>query len=182
MPTDDRRDPARLRAGDVMTTSLVAVDADDSVLMAWELMTRARVHHMPVVSAGICVGLLEERQIAVQSAVEPLGLRRRIVRDLLDGVVDRVPADTPVAEVARRLLASRRDAVMVHGEDDALLGMVTVHDLVRALTGEVRPRPYRDRWTCAPTLFRLTPVLPARIPGQPAEGTPERSVGSSADG
>ncbi|MGW0073065.1 CBS domain-containing protein, partial [Streptosporangium sandarakinum] len=38
-----------LTVGQVMSRTLVAVDPDESPLLAWEIMRRAGVHHLPVV-------------------------------------------------------------------------------------------------------------------------------------
>lgn len=40
-----------MTASDVMSRTLVTVEPDESPLMAWELMRRAGVHHLPVVDA-----------------------------------------------------------------------------------------------------------------------------------
>lgn len=45
-------DVRELRVGQVMSRRLVAVEPDESPLMAWEIMRRADVHHLPVVEGN----------------------------------------------------------------------------------------------------------------------------------
>jgi len=86
-PTTDR---PPLRAGDVMSTRLLAVDGEDGLLLAWELISQAGVHHLPVIGNGRCLGLVAERDLAVEVARDPLGHLERIYRKL--GVNDRASA------------------------------------------------------------------------------------------
>ncbi|MEU1639913.1 CBS domain-containing protein [Nonomuraea sp. NPDC005701] len=47
-----------------MSRVLVAVKAGESPLMAWELMRRAGVHHLPVVDGGRLLGILTRERLA----------------------------------------------------------------------------------------------------------------------
>ena len=81
----ERTSPApELCAGDVMATHLLTVDASDGLLLTWELVSQAGVHHIPVIEQGRCLGLLAERELAVEVARNPLGQGRRLVRELID--------------------------------------------------------------------------------------------------
>lgn len=60
-----------------MTSSLLTVNADDGLLLTWELVTQAGVHHVPVLDNGRCVGLVEVATIAMECVREPLGHQRR---------------------------------------------------------------------------------------------------------
>jgi predicted transcriptional regulator len=153
-----------LRAADVMTTDLLAVDASESLIMAWELMTRAGVHHVPIVREGRCQWVLDDRRLATEIVHEPLGHQRRAVGDLLTAPTLRVALDEPLRGVARELLASTNDAVLVHSEDGQTVGMITVHDVLRALTGEHGARRHEEYWQVSATLFRIVPVMPTAVP------------------
>ncbi len=153
-----------LRAGDVMTSDVLTVDADQGLLLTWELVCQAGVHHVPVLEHGRCLGLLAERDLALEIAANPLGHPRRLVRELTDAAPAYVDVDTPVGDVARQLLDTGKDAILVHTKAGRLVGLVTVHDLLRVLTGQTTRRSDdqgRDFW---PTLFELTPVLPSATP------------------
>lgn len=157
--------PRELCAGDVMTTHLLTVDASDGLLLTWELVRGADVHHIPVIEQGHCLGLLAERDLAVEVARNPLGQGRRVVRELIDDLPAFVDAQTPISAVARTLLQTGKDAILVHASSGQLVGLVTVRDLLRALAGQVQPRTAGQDWDYSPALFRLMPVLPGPVDG-----------------
>lgn len=157
--------PAGLCAGDVMSTHLLTVDATDGLLLTWELVRGADVHHIPVIEREHCIGLLAERDLAVEVARNPLGQGRRIVRELINDLPAFVDAQTPISAVARTLLQTGRDAILVHTSTGQLVGLITVRDLLRALAGQVYPRAEGQRLDYSPALFRLMPVLPGPTNG-----------------
>jgi CBS domain-containing protein len=104
--------------------------------------------------------------LAVEVARDPLGHRRRLVRELTDGTVPFVTVDTPLPDVAKQLLQSGRDAIVVHDGDNRLVGLVTVRDLLRVLAGETASLPGDDGWDQSVAMFRLVPVLPPEVDSQ----------------
>jgi predicted transcriptional regulator len=162
-----------LRAVDVMAVDLLTVDAGEGLLMTWELVSQAGVHHVPVLEQGHCIGLLAERDLALEVARNPLGEHRRLIRELIDDRPAFVDVDEPVAGVAAKLLRTGKDAVLVHDDAGRLIGLVTGRDLLRALAGHVVRRSTEAGWDQALTLFRISPVLP---PPAVTGGTPSRAV------
>jgi CBS domain-containing protein len=149
-----------LRARDVMAVELLTVDAAEGLLLVWELVSQAGVHHVPVFDDGRCIGLLAERDLALAIARNPLGDHRRLVRELVDEIPAFVGPEDVVADVATTLLQTGKDAVLVRTDQESLMGLITERDLLRALAGQVVPRAAGQAWDHAPTLFELTPVLP----------------------
>jgi predicted transcriptional regulator len=158
--------PADLRAVDVMAIDLLTVDAGEGLLMTWELITQSGVHHVPVLENGHCIGLLAERDLALEVARNPLGEHRRLVRELIDDRPASVGVGEPVAEIAALLLRTEKDAVLVQDDAGRLIGLVTGRDLLRALTGHVVPRSTEPGWDQALTLFQISPVLPRTAEGR----------------
>jgi CBS domain-containing protein len=152
--------PSDLRAADLMAVELLTVDAAEGLLLAWELLSQAGVHHVPVLHDGRCVGLLAERDLALEIARDPLGHSRRLVRELIDDAPAFVGPEDRVGEVAATLLRTGKDAVLVRTDVGTMLGLVTERDLLRAFAGQVLPRTADQSWDQALTLFQLTPVLP----------------------
>ncbi|WP_331767939.1 CBS domain-containing protein [Embleya sp. NBC_00896] len=144
---------------DVMSTALLTVAGDESLLMAWELIQRTGFHHLPVVDEdGRSVGLLERGELAVACALPAISLAERYVGDLLSGGVQpHVPTSARLAEVAEVMTDHAVDAVVVTNDNDAMVGLVTARDLVSALAGRKPAHGPSDR---GPVLFRLEPVLP----------------------
>ncbi|MFO7252005.1 MAG: CBS domain-containing protein [Actinomycetes bacterium] len=154
------RDPQRLTARDVMSRVLVTVDPNESPLLAWELMRRSEVRHLPVVDReGKVAGVLSREMIAAQwGGGGPDELNRRPVGELLTHERrPRVMVDTPVPDVAATMLDARCDAVPVVAEDGTLLGLITAVDLLAVLAG--RPPKERVGGDITPALFRMEPVL-----------------------
>ncbi|MGW1997687.1 CBS domain-containing protein [Embleya sp. NPDC001921] len=144
---------------DVMSTALLTVAGDESLLMAWELIQRTGFHHLPVVNEdGRCVGLLERGDLAVACALPAISLSERYVGDLLPGGSQpHVPVTARLAEVADVMTEHAVDALAVTDDDDTMVGLVTARDLVSALAGRKPAHGPRDH---GPVLFRLEPVLP----------------------
>lgn len=115
--------------GEIMTTSLVTVTPTDSLVSAWELMSRGDIHHLPVVVGGRCVGMLDDRLIAADLARPMLGPRRR-VSDAMPPRVHCILPDTPVRRAAEMMRDERLTALPVVDETMCLVGLVTDRDMV----------------------------------------------------
>jgi CBS domain-containing protein len=158
--------PLDLRAADLMAVELLTVDATEGLLLAWELVSQAGVHHVPVLENGRCIGLLAERDLALEVERNPLGNSRRLVRELIDETPAFVHPEDRVGDVAAALLRTGKDAVVVGTDAASMVGLITERDLLRALAGQVSPRTTEQSWDHTLTLFQLTPVLPGSGPGK----------------
>jgi len=159
-----RRPPDERTAAEVMSTDLLTVTADESVLMAWELMCRARVHHLPVLDgAGHCLGVVDSATLtAAWEPSGPLRARRPVTALLPRRGPTCVRPDATLARTAAAMLAAERDHVIVTGERGDLIGLITARDLIAALAG-VAGRD-RSRTSSMPSMFRIEPVLPEHAP------------------
>jgi CBS domain-containing protein len=70
-------DPGATTAGEVTTGALIAVDADDDIERALQLMATKRVRRIPVVDHGRLVGDLQEAAVVVALPAVALKLVRR---------------------------------------------------------------------------------------------------------
>ncbi|MGR6917905.1 CBS domain-containing protein [[Actinomadura] parvosata] len=151
-----------LTAGQVMSRVLVVVKPEESPLMAWELMRRAGVHHLPVVDGRYVLGILTRERLAATWSGGPQEQSSRPVRALLGpGPVPRVRRDTPLSRVAARMLDAGCDAVpVVSGE--GLVGLVTARDVLAAVAGrtESAEGPADESGEVMTGMFHLEPVLP----------------------
>ncbi|HWL37994.1 MAG TPA: CBS domain-containing protein [Frankiaceae bacterium] len=116
----------------VMTRLLVTVGPDESVYAAWDLLSRGRIHHLPVVVQGRCVAVVEDRAVAAAIA-GPIASGRHRVADVMPSRVHCVLPDTPVRRVAEIMALEETTAVPVVDEHMELLGLVTHRDVVRAV-------------------------------------------------
>jgi CBS domain-containing protein len=146
--------------GDVMSTEVLTVAADETTLMAWELMRQGGYHHVPVVgSDGHCIGVLDAETMA--AAWDGGGPDR--MRMPVSTVVDRRPPpqvteSCSVAATARAMLAAQQDFVAVVDAEGRLVGLVTARDLVAAVAGHRHHAVSHP--VSRPALYRIEPVLP----------------------
>jgi CBS domain-containing protein len=148
-----------LTASDVMTRVLVAVKPDESPLLAWELMRRAGVHHLPVVDANSHVlGVLEREDVAAHWSGGPAEQSSVQVQLLGGRRCPHVSPDRPLAVVAATMIDSGVDVVPVVGPPGTLQGLVTATDILRAVAGRQRTTTGPPEIT--PGLFRLEPLIP----------------------
>lgn len=129
-----------------MTEHPITIAPVRPVVEAYAIMAEHGVRHLPVVENGRLVGMISDRDLHRGA---PLRDARK------PGAVDRLFA-TPVAEImtlpplvtidplttlgeaARLLIETGVHSLPVLDEEQRLVGIVTTHDLLRALTG--RPR------------------------------------------
>jgi CBS domain-containing membrane protein len=145
---------------DVMSTDVLTVAAEETTLMAWELMRQGGYHHVPVVNGdGHCVGVLDaETMAAAWDGGGPDRMRVPVSTIVSHRLMPHITASDTIAFAARAMLAAQLDFVAVTDGEDRLIGLVTARDLVaavagrthRAVTGHVR----------RPALYRIEPVLP----------------------
>ncbi|TMR90564.1 HPP family protein [Nonomuraea basaltis] len=147
-----------LIAEQVMSRVLVAVKPGESPLMAWELMRRAGVHHLPVVEGPHLLGVLSREDLAASWSGGPWEQSARQVVSLLVGERrPRVRPDTPLPRVAAVMTDAGCDAVPVVTER-RLVGLITARDVVAAVAG--RTRVSAGAGEVVTGMFHLEPVLP----------------------
>ena len=127
----------RLTAADVMTPDPITITDRDTVAAAWELLARGAFHHLPVVHAGRCIGMLDDRTLLQAWQPGMLSRVRRQVVDLLPRRPATVRPDLPLVEVAGVLRRQGVDAVAVMDAHERLVGVVTSADIVAAVAGAV---------------------------------------------
>jgi CBS domain-containing protein len=124
-------------AGQVMSRSPRTSEAQASLFSAWGKLHGEHNRHLVVIDEGVRpIGVLDERDIALQWPPGPLGAHHLPVHKLLRfRTRPRVRAEDDVAEVAATMLGAREDALPVVDEDGRLLGLVTVWHCLELLAG-----------------------------------------------
>lgn len=147
--------------GDVMSADVLTVAAEETTLMAWELMRQGGYHHVPVVSAdGHCIGVLDaETMAAAWDGGGPDRMRMPVSTIVGHRTLPHVSVADSVAASARAMLAAHLDFVAVTDEDGRLVGLVTARDLVAAVAGRTHGRAAAH--VSRPALYRIEPVIPS---------------------
>lgn len=130
-------DATELTVAAVMSRAPITVTPDESLAAAYELLTAAGIHHLPVVdAAGRPLGLVDAQLIAEMWPASAAEDRQRTVRSLLpsrrpDCVLEN--ASLRVAAVDMHL--GDTDAVCVVDDKGRLVGIVTARDVVATVAG-----------------------------------------------
>ncbi len=156
MATDHKeRSAADVDVSTVMSQALLTVDASESVLMAFELASRAGIHHVPVMAPdGRCLGVLGLDKLRVWS-IGPLGQSRPPVGELIEPAV-RVTQKATLQEAAKLMSAHHTDVVLVV-DGDRLVGLLTWRDVVGWVAGLARADHGAPH--SRPVLFSIDPVI-----------------------
>jgi CBS domain-containing protein len=148
-----------MRAADVMTTNVISVGSDASILKAVQLMLQHKISGLPVVDAsGTLVGMVTEGDLLRRAetgtarrrprwlefiigpgrlADEYVRSHGRKVEDVMTLGPVTVKEDAPLAEIVR-LMEHRRIKRVPVMRDSQMVGIVTRVNLVRALASMVR--------------------------------------------
>jgi CBS domain-containing protein len=143
--------------GEIMTGEVVLLAADAPAVAALTRLERRAISGAPVIDAGRVVGVVTQRDLLVPTLLDdPVGATgpqdvhvprhgRRLaglrVRDLM--------SDEPIAAQPHWTLAQAVRAMLDHGvnrlpvvdPDQRPLGVLTRHDVLRAVASQARPRP-----------------------------------------
>ena len=135
---DSRPTARRLAVVDVMSTPVVAIQANESLWAALERFLAAGVRHLVVLTGNRCVGVVSDRHVIAAWPLDPLGLRRLRVGEVLQEASPAVVPACPVAVAAELMVEHRVDAWPVVDTDGVVVGMVTSSDLVRVVAETLR--------------------------------------------
>lgn len=129
-----------------MSPDPVHVSPDTTVAEARETLAREGFRHLPVVSEGRLVGIVSDRDVAINNDALRAALRRNDVATLLDddrpveAVMSAGPhvigPDAPISDASRLLVSRRISAVPVVDDDGVLVGIVTSVDCLLATLKE----------------------------------------------
>jgi CBS domain-containing membrane protein/CBS domain-containing protein len=119
----------------VMSTSVVALRADEDVATALAVLRVGGLRHLVVIDGDArFLGMVSDRLLVDQESPRPGPTLVRI-KDVLFDTKACVPPGTTIAEAARRMLQHSAGALAVVDAESKVLGVVTGADLLRALVG-----------------------------------------------
>jgi CBS domain-containing protein len=121
-------------AEQLMSTPVVAVTAEHSIVAAWEAMRARQVHHLVVLDQQGLASVLDDRTLAAWwPAGGPEVAHSVKVGDRVTRGVRCVSPDQPASAIALVMVKEGCDAVPVVTAAGILLGLVTATDLVTAM-------------------------------------------------
>ena len=121
--------PKVVTAADVMTTNPRTCSPFSTVLEAVLIFRDADCGAVPVVDAGVPVGILTDRDVALALADFP-DLSCRAVGDVMSkGVITIEPVAT-LAQIKERFVTEHVHRLLVTGSDGQLLGIIAWTDVI----------------------------------------------------
>ncbi|MCF2528932.1 CBS domain-containing protein [Yinghuangia soli] len=117
---------------------VVAVDVQDSLWTAMDVMLTHGLRNLVVTHQGIARGVLSDRDLAAAWAKDPLGLKHRRAEHALAPAQSFIGPDIDVVTAAARMRQLGVCALVVVESTLVPLGVVTDRDLLDALTALLR--------------------------------------------
>ena len=136
-------------ARETMTRRVYVAPPELSLADGWAILERHRIRHLPVVSAGVLLGIVSARDLLLRATPDGRGGLRfddaHLAEAMTPAPITCSPS-TSVSEIARVLTERKIDAVPVVDDLERMVGLVTSTDLMLLLIGreEARdPIPFR---------------------------------------
>lgn len=131
MKDDQRIDIIIMLVNKIMSANVVTISVEAGLQEAAALMKEFDIRHLPVMEAGKLVGLVTERD--VQGAFFPAMLEDISVKDLMVANPITVNPETMLEDAARLIYRHKIGCLPVVDQDGAVVGIVTVADLLASL-------------------------------------------------
>ena len=127
-----------MKVRDIMTTEVVTLKVDEELSLASDIMTLARIRHLPIVDGNRLVGIISQRDLFKASLASVIDYDYQVARTHLKTVtleeimikdIITITPDTKIHESGRIMLEKKIGCLPVI-EDGALVGMVTESDIM----------------------------------------------------
>jgi CBS domain-containing protein len=132
-----------MKARDVMTPNPIAVTPEATLAEVWDLMREADIRHVPVVQAGVLVGMVSDRDLASLDVARVLttdgadALRRALatpVVTIMSSDVIFVEMEDDLDDVIELMLEHKVGAIPVVRRDTRdVMGIVSYIDVLRGI-------------------------------------------------
>lgn len=123
---------------DLMTYPVMCALSTDRLLDVYALMTDRRIRHLPVLNQGRLVGIISDRDVLLYGnknagcLVFPPNLR---AGDIMSANVVACQPETPLDEIAARMVDLKVDALPVTDDNGRLIGVITSSDILDTVSG-----------------------------------------------
>jgi acetoin utilization protein AcuB len=125
-----------------MSSNVIMLNADDSMLDATKLMKEHKIRRLPVLEKGKLVGIVTDRDLKRASPSDATALEAHELLYLIANIQVReimtknpisVPYDYTIEEAAEILLQAKISGMPVVDKDGEVIGMITQTDLFKVL-------------------------------------------------
>lgn len=128
-----------MKVRDIMTTEVVTLEVDEELSLASDIMTLARIRHLPIVEGDRLAGIISQRDLFKASLDSVMGynygearnhLKTVTIKEVMIEEVITIGPDTKIHEAGQILIEKKIGCLPVI-EGDTLLGMVTETDILQ---------------------------------------------------
>lgn len=124
---------------EIMMSSPVTLKIEDILGLADDIMTLARIRHIPIIEGKRVVGILSQRDLFRSALVKAMGFKPAEQKDLLKSLHIQEVMSQPVITVTRETTVKRAARLMMEKkigclpvvEGETLVGLVTETDILR---------------------------------------------------
>jgi len=122
-----------LSVKDMMTTSIITIEASEPVIRAKQLMAQKEIRQLPVLENGSVIGMLTDRDLKLAQAVteDPKFDQHRTAGDICVHNAYSVGPDEPARNVLNYMAKERIGSALVVNEEGGIVGIVTAVDACR---------------------------------------------------
>ena len=114
----------------IMSTDLITIGPDDTLDKVRAIFLSKRIHHLPVVEAGMIVGLLTTYDLFKLTS-QDTSLNKIQVRDGMTTKLAKLKPTAKIGTAAELFLLNLFHAIPVVDDDDKLLGLITSFDVLK---------------------------------------------------
>ncbi|MBA5851362.1 CBS domain-containing protein [Clostridium sp. cel8] len=117
-----------MKIRDIMTESVVSLNANDTIERAAELMAQYNIGSVPVCDGDKVVGIITDRDIAIRCSSQGQNTKTKAVRDVMSSNPVTASPDMDVADVSR-IMSERQIRRVPIVENGNLVGVVALGDM-----------------------------------------------------
>ena len=137
---------------DYMSEKVVSIPLGETMKLAEDIMSLGHIRHLPVVEAGLLVGVVSQRDLlrsSLTTLLEHSDSDREMfqesikVSEIMTPLARTILPDAPISEAARLMLAHKISCLPVVTEerDREMIGLITETDLLLAFLNDWTDRP-----------------------------------------
>jgi CBS domain-containing protein len=150
--TAKKNEASEPKVRDYMSEKVVSIPLGETMKLAEDIMSLGNIRHLPVVEAGLLVGVVSQRDLlrsSLTTLLEHSDSDREMfqesikVSEIMTPLARTILPDAPISEAARLMLEHKISCLPVVTEerDREMIGLITETDLLLAFLNDWIDRP-----------------------------------------